>query len=146
MSGLVYFLAADKAVKVGYTTHLRSRLAALSTANADELRLVGVLPGDRALERLCHKRLVGHRVRGEWFERGAALALLDGLETGIVEYELDERAQVKRLNHECATLRQRAKLAELELARARGELKGARLELERLRLRCGRRRWWERET
>jgi hypothetical protein len=68
-TGHVYFVRDDAAgaVKIGWTRQLASRLAALQTASANRLVLLGRIPGSLADEAALHQRFAGHRVRGEWF-------------------------------------------------------------------------------
>lgn len=64
----VYFAEADGRVKIGWSKKVASRVAQLQTANAVPLRLLGVIPGGRALERQLHERFAPARLSGEWFE------------------------------------------------------------------------------
>lgn len=83
---------ATNVVKIGVSEDPDSRLASLQTANADELELMGYIPGSTTLEAAIHKLLSAYRVRGEWFQYcGGAKAIIDaiaaadfdGLERGI---------------------------------------------------------------
>lgn len=66
----VYFLApieADSPVKIG-TSHAPDwRVRELSNNSPTPLRLLGVLPGTKDLERLIHKQFAKDRLHGEWF-------------------------------------------------------------------------------
>jgi hypothetical protein len=48
-------------------------VSSFQTGNHQELRIFAKREGSQADERAVHKKLEGHRVRGEWFERWAAL-------------------------------------------------------------------------
>lgn len=53
-------------IKIGRTTDIRKRLAALQCGAGQPLAVLGVIPGD--VERELHIRFAGLRVHGEWFE------------------------------------------------------------------------------
>lgn len=58
-------------VKIGRTTNISKRMAALATACAEQLTVLGVLVGNH--ERRLHLALADHRLRGEWFAPAAAV-------------------------------------------------------------------------
>lgn len=64
---LVYLVAVDKQVKIGFSTDVHKRISQLQTGSAASVRLLAVAPGGRQLEQDLHQRLKGARVRGEWF-------------------------------------------------------------------------------
>lgn len=65
----VYFIRAGAgAIKIGRSVNVGSRLATMQTANAEELRIVGRMPGGAAVESMLHTRFAGARMRGEWFQ------------------------------------------------------------------------------
>lgn len=66
---MIYFITDGEFVKIGYTDNedLAPRLAALQTANARELRVVGTIPGGADVEATLHRVFGALRVRGEWF-------------------------------------------------------------------------------
>lgn len=62
---IVYFIRNGDRVKIGYTTHLAARLAALSLRRD---AVVLILDGDRHLEAVLHTRFAKQRIpRTEWF-------------------------------------------------------------------------------
>lgn len=66
----VYLLYSPLArmLKIGVTTDIDARLAAICAMSPDpEMRLLGVLPGDRELEQTLHRRFASFRSHGEWF-------------------------------------------------------------------------------
>lgn len=65
----VYFVADEQGrIKIGVAKSVPQRLAALQTASATPLRLLGVIPGGgMPLEKLLHARFSDHRIRAEWF-------------------------------------------------------------------------------
>jgi predicted XRE-type DNA-binding protein len=70
MTGFVYCIGerAGSLVKVGYSADPLSRLNKLRADNPREIRLLGVIAGDTALEAQLHERFAALHVRGEWFE------------------------------------------------------------------------------
>jgi Meiotically Up-regulated Gene 113 (MUG113) protein len=77
----VYFIQAESGpIKIGFTTDVRMRLAALQTATAEELTLVGIMPGDEKDEAALHARFASSRIRGEWFRPDEEIrAFISGL-------------------------------------------------------------------
>lgn len=76
-SGSLYFIGGDGTpVKVGWTVSIVRRLREFNVTSWVELEVYGTIQGTKALERKAHRRLAEHRVRGEWFQRAAALELL----------------------------------------------------------------------
>ncbi len=68
--GVVYFIEAPATglVKIGKTTDLQKRFAALSTQSPTPLRVLKTIPGYSDEERALHERFAKHRRHGEWFE------------------------------------------------------------------------------
>lgn len=69
---MIYFIqqGEDGPVKIGYSATMvgvERRRSAMQTAHCVELRLLGVVPGDREDETLLHEFLREWRIRGEWF-------------------------------------------------------------------------------
>jgi hypothetical protein len=69
MSETIYFIQGENsgAIKIGYSSKVGARLAAMRTASAEPLRLLGCAPGGRLLERQLHREFADARSRGEWF-------------------------------------------------------------------------------
>ncbi len=86
--GHVYFVSTDAdgaPVKVGYTDGaIEHRLQSLQTGAPSRLVVIGCVPGARSLERTLHRELAAHRLHGEWFERGPALAVFERLHAQAV--------------------------------------------------------------
>ncbi|MDX6769105.1 MAG: YozE family protein [Elusimicrobiota bacterium] len=78
--GVVYFIGPKDTgpVKIGYTANrdAEKRRAQLQTGSAEEYVVLGMVDAGPVVERAIHELLTPHRVRSEWFEREAALALL----------------------------------------------------------------------
>jgi len=68
MSGKVYFVAAPGRIKVGFTRKPERRLTALRRADMEELTVIAIIDGERALEKKLHAILAEHQLRGEWFK------------------------------------------------------------------------------
>ena len=67
--GCVYIVQSGEAgpIKIGWSSHLTSRLQTLG-ASVPGLHLLGIIdPGDRALEKRLHRQFSDHRMDREWF-------------------------------------------------------------------------------
>lgn len=66
--GNVYFVAADGAIKIGYSANVSKRMAQLQTGAACKLQLLAVHAGaDRGVEKRLHEIFKDYRLEGEWF-------------------------------------------------------------------------------
>lgn len=69
---IVYFIldTYSNAVKIGYTTikGFDKRLDNLQVGTPYELKILGVLWGDRKIEKIIHKQFDTFHIRGEWFQ------------------------------------------------------------------------------
>lgn len=70
---MIYFVEAIsiKAIKIGYTkkiNNLKDRLWALKWPFVDGPEVLGIIPGDRKIERSMHARFKHLHLNGEWFE------------------------------------------------------------------------------
>lgn len=74
---MVYFVqTSDGPIKIGTTTQLRIRSAALANddfAKGREIAILGVIEGGRPVEKSLHERFKGHRIEREWFHPGPDL-------------------------------------------------------------------------
>ena len=73
----VYLIDDGDFAKIGITSEPKVRLTNLRNANPrienyESMYEVHALDDARAIEKLIHKHLQDHRVRGEWFHRAAA--------------------------------------------------------------------------
>lgn len=77
--GKVYFIGSriSGPVKIGFSgqSDLKSRLSQLQTSSPEHLEILGSFSGYIKNEKKVHDFLAPHRLRGEWFEREAALAV-----------------------------------------------------------------------
>ncbi|MGW4808738.1 GIY-YIG nuclease family protein [Kitasatospora sp. NPDC004272] len=60
--------AAGGPVKIGCTTDLQRRLAALQCGSPFKLQLLATFTGGQELEAALHRLLASHRLEGEWFD------------------------------------------------------------------------------
>lgn len=69
LSGYVYAIrnAASGAIKIGFATNPRARFSSIGVSHSEKLELLGVVPGDRTLERSIGIAFGENRIRGEWF-------------------------------------------------------------------------------
>jgi DNA-binding MarR family transcriptional regulator len=81
--GVVYFIgnANSGPIKIGFTSSEEpsNRLRSLQTASPVELKVLGYINGGAKVEGRIHSFLHLHRLKGEWFERDAALSILNHL-------------------------------------------------------------------
>lgn len=64
----IYFLQAESGpVKIGIARSPKDRLRQVQTHTHEEVRLIGVMPGNFKIERELHKRFRAFHIRGEWF-------------------------------------------------------------------------------
>jgi predicted XRE-type DNA-binding protein len=70
MTGFVYCIGegSGRAVKVGYSADPHRRLAKIRADNVGDMKLLGMLPGNVALEAEIHRRFEYLHIRGEWFD------------------------------------------------------------------------------
>ncbi len=66
---VIYFIQCPEriAVKIGVATDVDRRLKALQIGCPDKLNLIGTMNGGFTEERELHRKLRGHRIRGEWY-------------------------------------------------------------------------------
>lgn len=69
---LIYAIRVDRFIKIGMTYDLPRRVRQLQTSLPWELEVMGCTIAKPQTERLIHKHLKPHNVRGEWFEPEAA--------------------------------------------------------------------------
>ena len=80
---VVYAIAAQDRVKIGYTTNLPQRMKNIQSACSVPIVCLGTTPGGVELERALHRQFAASRLHGEWFrltgvERTQLLARLAG--------------------------------------------------------------------
>ena len=67
--GWIYLICDDRRrCKIGYAINIAQRFSSLQTGNADELRLVGFIPGAPEDERDIQGMFSEDHIRGEWYE------------------------------------------------------------------------------
>jgi hypothetical protein len=88
---LVYFIESGPGgpIKIGWTgEELFERVRKLQTGNPAKLDVVGCFVSDQRVERHFHRGLRDSRIRGEWYERTAALPRLYRVLDGLPELSL----------------------------------------------------------
>jgi hypothetical protein len=68
--GRVYAVGFQRYVKIGFTTHVASRVSALQTGVPVKLAVYRTLAAHHSYERELHRRFAKHRMEGEWFFMG----------------------------------------------------------------------------
>lgn len=63
----VYFAGSGGQVKIGWSRKVSARLAQLQTGSPIPIKLLGTMPGGRAVERRLHQQFAHLRLAGEWF-------------------------------------------------------------------------------
>ena len=83
--GLVYFIGLGEAgpIKIGFTggRDPMPRLRQLQTGSPEDLKILGTVEAHASIEKKIHTLLTPHIVRGEWFEREAALLVLQRMQS-----------------------------------------------------------------
>ncbi len=79
---VVYFVQAGNYIKIGTTTNLRARLAALQNGSPFPISLLHTIPGDTEKEKAFQRQFHKSRIRGEWYE--VTPELRQFIETGII--------------------------------------------------------------
>lgn len=70
---VVYFVRAEKRIKIGVTRNISSRMRSLQTGHAATFELLFAIPGDRRLEDFFHRQFELEHVDREWFAMEGAL-------------------------------------------------------------------------
>lgn len=63
----VYFAGSGGQIKIGWSRKVSARLAQLQTGSPIPIKLLGTMPGGRAVERRLHEKFAHLRISGEWF-------------------------------------------------------------------------------
>jgi hypothetical protein len=79
--GYVYWVGPQDRgpVKIGWARNPHKRVSELQTGHPEELVVLALIPGSRSNERNIHRELASSRIRGEWFDRDAALSTAERL-------------------------------------------------------------------
>lgn len=65
---MVYFIAQNNMVKIGYSKDVKKRIKSLKTASPYPLILLGYIEGDKQKERELHNQFIDYKQSGEWFK------------------------------------------------------------------------------
>lgn len=63
----IYFLRFDSLIKIGYSSHLASRVKSIVSGAPGAVTFLGHMPGERDVERHLHWAFQDERFSGEWF-------------------------------------------------------------------------------
>lgn len=66
-SGRIYFVKADRYVKIGFASNVKNRMITLQTDHYEQLTLLHSMPGDKIDEATLHNDFSSYHHRGEWF-------------------------------------------------------------------------------
>ena len=105
---MIYFIEANKKVKIGYTANPQNRISDIQTSNPDKLNVLLIIDGGCELERQLHKDFADYRLNGEWFEYSDSISdFIDSVisndrryEFGFLGKEYSSTNQLKRLRTE----------------------------------------------
>lgn len=72
---VVYFIGSvhHAVVKIGMTGNVLGRIRTIQSSFPSALRIFLVLPGERRLEEIVHRKFAELRMKGEWFHLGQEL-------------------------------------------------------------------------
>lgn len=73
----VYFIRQGAYVKIGTARNVAKRFSEMQVGSPHKLILLGVIPGDRIIEKWVHTRVKTGRIRGEWFYFTSVQPFLD---------------------------------------------------------------------
>ena len=72
---MIYFLKADKRIKIGYANDPSLRIPSIQTSSPYELEVLLIIEGNYDTENELHKKFQKYRASGEWFEYSEKLKL-----------------------------------------------------------------------
>jgi len=103
-SPCIYFLSADRKIKIGFSKNLRQRIQQLKCASMLDVSLLGWMTGDRPLEKAILIAASAHRIKGEWFhDRQEVRAIVAAaLMSGGDAFADDIKRQTKNVNSDVA--------------------------------------------
>lgn len=88
-------------IKVGWTVSLRARWLALRAANANEIRVIGLMRGLWDHEQAIHAKFAHIRHHGEWFKPDPSLVLFIMVNAACTPDELREKFEYSPFLREC---------------------------------------------
>lgn len=65
----IYFLSSNNLIKIGLTTNIKKRMAAISTMCSAPIELLGFIDGNKNTEASLHQKFANIRSHGEWFNK-----------------------------------------------------------------------------
>ncbi len=80
----VYFIQSDDGtVKIGWSLNPEQRLKTLSSSKGPKLKIVRIVEGTRATEKLFHRIFRINRLHGEWFKFSPQMLCVEAREENI---------------------------------------------------------------
>lgn len=68
LENYVYFVEASNGrIKIGTSSNIKRRFNQLQSSSPCQLKLIGVISGDKIKERQIHERFKRYNTHGEWF-------------------------------------------------------------------------------
>lgn len=64
---MVYFIEANKRIKIGYTENPTQRISDIQVSSPYKINVLLLINGTVRYEKLIHKKFKPYRLRGEWF-------------------------------------------------------------------------------
>jgi hypothetical protein len=90
LDGSVYFFEAGGLIKIGFSRNLKNRIQTLRDGLPYDGTLLHTIVGTERMESFLHARFATDKVRGEWFNRSAALLeYIDLLKAGHVPGQIE---------------------------------------------------------
>lgn len=78
--GWTYFIRVGDAIKIGFASNYKKRIASLQTSHEKPLEVLAVVPASTADEYKTHQLFARLRIRGEWFRADQELLyFIEGL-------------------------------------------------------------------
>lgn len=97
MQEQVYFIESENKIKIGISRNVHARLSQIRGHSGTKAVLLASVPGNREIEKSLHKKLVAHRISGEWFtdcpEVRSAMQLAINNFSGALVESRDERVR-----------------------------------------------------
>jgi Meiotically up-regulated gene 113 len=63
----VYFIKIGRAIKIGFTTELKQRIASFRGASSEQITILAVFPGSKKAERYLHNLFSDLKITIEFF-------------------------------------------------------------------------------
>ena len=89
---MIYFFKFQDYVKIGYSINPIKRVSAIQVDLPEKIEVLGIIKGDRKLEKHLHDVFMSHRSSGEWFTYCNEIQdFIDEQENFMWEFGLDDK-------------------------------------------------------